>query len=95
MQPFEFLMIIVSIIVGLGITQLLSGVVRILRAELKGRKGFKLDLGLPSQVVGSRQPEFIHDLALIRAGVQSRWARRIHRLPRHGWFESKRNMSSS
>ncbi len=35
MQPFEFLMIVVSIIVGLGITQLLAGVVRVLRAELK------------------------------------------------------------
>ena len=35
MQAFEFLMIVVSIIIGLGITQLLSGVVRILRTELK------------------------------------------------------------
>ena len=35
MQSFEFLMIVVSIIVGLGITQLLAGIVRILRVELK------------------------------------------------------------
>ena len=35
MQAFEFLMIVVSIIIGLGIAQLLSGVVRILRTELR------------------------------------------------------------
>ncbi len=35
MQSFEFLMIVVSIIVGLGISQLLAGIVRILRVELK------------------------------------------------------------
>ena len=36
MQPFEVLMILVSIIVGLGITQLLAGVVRLMRGELEG-----------------------------------------------------------
>ena len=36
MQPFEFVVILVSIIVGLGITQILAGVVRLMRGELEG-----------------------------------------------------------
>lgn len=35
MQPFEFVMVLVSIIVALGVAELLAGVVRILRGELK------------------------------------------------------------
>ena len=36
MNLFEFLLVFVSILLGLGITELLSGVVRILRGELQG-----------------------------------------------------------
>ena len=36
MQPFEFVMILVSLIVGLGITQILAGLVRLMRGELEG-----------------------------------------------------------
>jgi hypothetical protein len=46
-----------------------------------GRKGFKLDLSLPSQVVGGRQPEFIHDLAPIRVGISLCATPRLFRLP--------------
>ena len=35
MQPFEFVMVLVSIIVALGVAELLAGVVRILRGELR------------------------------------------------------------
>jgi hypothetical protein len=35
MNPFEFVMVLVSIIVGLGVAELLVGIARILRGELK------------------------------------------------------------
>jgi hypothetical protein len=35
MQPFEFVMVLVSIIIALGVAELLAGVVRILRGELR------------------------------------------------------------
>ncbi len=35
MQPFEFVMVVISIIVALGIAELLSGVARVLRGELR------------------------------------------------------------
>ena len=35
MQPFEFVMILISIILALGVKELLAGVSRILRGELR------------------------------------------------------------
>lgn len=35
MQPFEFIMVLISIIIALGVAELLAGVVRILRGELR------------------------------------------------------------
>jgi hypothetical protein len=35
MQPFEFIMVVPSIIIGLAIAELLSGVARVLRGELR------------------------------------------------------------
>ena len=35
MQPFEFVMVVVSIIIALGVAELLAGVARILRGELR------------------------------------------------------------
>ncbi|MFK7896210.1 MAG: hypothetical protein AB8G23_10260 [Myxococcota bacterium] len=35
MQPFEFVMVVISIIVALGVAELLAGVARILRGELR------------------------------------------------------------